>query len=328
MKRCIPVLFILCLFGCTEDDVKPIDRTVHMAGVLWNSCDGGLASYWKDSVHSALTSTSFCSQVYSMSVDGSTVLISGAKYSLGSPTQTLLWRNGSESVLEGIYGPMIDLQNDKLFGVWLEETFAGWVFHKNGSSQPIIDTAYSFGPMAMAVDGEDVYAAGSSFGQSTATHQPPSHAQYWKNGQLIFRENTPSSGLSIFIHENDVYMAGILYPPKDSTSIACYWKNGQLVGLTDGNGVAIAKSIFISGSDVYAAGMLNGQAVYWKNGDLVQLTTTATLSMANCISVQGRDAHVGGFQNGHPAYWKNGVLQNIQNQEKMGQIKFIVVGSN
>jgi hypothetical protein len=72
---------------------------------------------------------------------------------------------------------------------------------------------------------------------------------------------------------------------------------------------------------------MDNQAVYWKDGELVSLTT-AGMSMANSIFVRGNDVHVGGSEQGYPAYWKNDVRQTISNQDKRGQIKFVVVGSN
>jgi hypothetical protein len=77
-----------------------------------------------------------------------------------------------------------------------------------------------------------------------------------------------------------------------------------------------------------SAGMIDNQVVYWKNGDVQALTTPGMYSMANSIFVQGTDVHVGGYEIGYPAYWKNDIKQNISNQDKRGQIRFVVVGSN
>ena len=70
------------------------------------------------------------------------------------------------------------------------------------------------------------------------------------------------------------------------------------------------------------------QAVYWKDGVAINLTTEGTFSMANSIYVQGTDVHVAGYEHGHPAYWKNEKKQDISNQDKFGQVEFVVVGSN
>jgi len=330
MKSRISIAIALCLFACSEEQVSPLSSTVHLAGFVANAAGGGVASYWKDSVYTALVNGKdgeISSQVSSLYVDGSSVLIGGSKFVPKAQIPALIWRDGTETVIEGAFGnPMIASRNNNLFGVWPDAT--GWVFHRNGTSQPISDTAYTYAPMAMAVQGADVYASGySSVPALPPTYSPPQHAQYWKNGQLIFRESEVSNALSIFIYQDDIYMAGLLYSPGGLTSIACYWKNGQRVNLTDGNGTAIARSIFVTDRHVYVAGMINDQSVYWKDGDAIFMTT-GTYSMANSIFVQGNDVHVAGYEHGHPAYWKNNVRQDIDNQDKLGQVLFVVVGSN
>ncbi len=58
----------------------------------------------------------------------------------------------------------------------------------------------------------------------------------------------------------------ILY--DGATTVACYWTNGVKTDLP-GNGGAVANSIFVSGSTVYAAGYYNTAApvaCYWTNG--------------------------------------------------------------
>jgi hypothetical protein len=331
MKRCILIATTFCLFGCSKDDPNPIDNTVHLAGfVTTNHGARPVASYWKNGIYTDLTNDSIDSNVSSLSVDGSSVLIGGNIRPHVVPSRAVIWRDGTENALDEAFGdPMIASRNNNLFGVWHTTGGAGWVYHKNGNSQPMIDTALSFGPMAMTVTGNDVYISGysSSVPPAPPTYVAPQYAQYWKNDQLIFRESEVSNALSIFVHQNDVYMAGLLYLPGNLTTIACYWKNGQRVDLTDGSGIAIARSVFVTDTHVYVAGMIDNQAVYWKDGDLIPLTTPSGMfSIANSIVVQGTDVHVAGCKNGYPAYWKNDVEQEIANQDKRGEIKFIVVG--
>jgi hypothetical protein len=331
MKRYILIAIVLCLWGCDNEDPNPADNTVHLGGYVsdTNGDGDGVASYWKDGVYTGLTSGNIISRVSSMHVDGSSVLFGGVTRTPNSPIESVMWQDGNETTIDGVFGePMIASRNNNLFGVWLT-TGKGWEFHRNGVSQSIIDTAYNFAPMAMTVDGDNVFISGYSSGPPTPpNYSPPQHAQYWKNGQLIFREDEFSNGLSIVTHENDVYMAGVFYPPGGLATVACYWKNGQRVDLTEDNGIAIARSIFVTNSHVYVSGMIDNEAVYWKDGEVVYLPAEETNSMANSIFVKGDDVHVGGYVHGHPAYWKNNERQDIPNQDKFGQIKFVVVGSN
>jgi hypothetical protein len=329
MKRCILLAVSVYLFGCSQDDPAPVDRTVHLAGFVTTLKGTPVASYWKDGIYTALTSDEFYSNVSSLSVDGSSVFIGGSRQIQNSQTASLYWRDGKETTLNGVFGsPMVISHNDDLYGLWMEAG-AGWVLHKHGISLPLLDTAYHFGPMALTVSGNDIYTSGYSSGPALPpNYSPPQNAQCWKNGQLIFRENEISNALSIFVHQNDIYMAGHLYNPAQQRGRACYWKNGQRIDLTDEKVIAVARSIFVTDTKVYAAGMINDQSVYWKDGTAIFLTTGGTNSMANSIFVQGDDVHVAGYENGYPAYWKNGVKQNISNQDKPGQIKFVVAGPN
>ncbi len=331
MKNYIFILIVLCLFSCGNEDPDPNDNAVHLVGYLQNSnMDGDeTGGYWKDGVFSALTSGNILSRPSSLYVSGSSVLIGGIQRMENSMPAGVFWRDGVKTDIEGAFGePMIASHNNNLLGVWNDMT-TGWVFHKNGITKPIIDTAYSFAPMAMKNFGEDIYTSGYSSGRPPLPpdySSPAQHAQYWKNGQLIFREDQASNALSITLHQNNIYMAG--YVSGSDFSKACYWKNDQRVDLTDGSKMAIAKSIFVTNEHVYVAGMIDNQAVYWKDGVAVNLTSEGTFSMANSIVAQGDDLHVAGYAQGHPAYWKNDVKQDIDNQDKMGKILFVVVGSN
>jgi hypothetical protein len=328
MKRYIVLAIGIYLFGCSKDEPIPVDRTVHLAGFVTTNEGTPVASYWKNGVYTALTSDEVYSNVSSLSLDGSSVFIGGSKQIPNLQSTSLYWRDGKETILDEVFGsPMVISHDDDLYGLWMEG--AGWVLHKHGTSQPLLDTAYDFGPMALAVSGDDVYTSGYSSGPALPPHySPPQNAQCWKNGQLIFRESEISNALSIFVHQNDIYMAGHLYNPGQQSGRACYWKNGHRIDLTDEKVVAVARSIFVTDTNVYASGMTNDQAVYWKDGTAIVLTTGGTNSMANSIFVQGDDVHVAGYENGYPAYWKNGVKENISNQDKLGQIKFVMAGTN
>ena len=331
MKGCIGIVIALCLFGCIKEDPGPVDNTVHLAGFVTTpivNATGAnpVASYWKDGAYSALVADTIYSNVTSLHVDGSSVLIGG--YRIINPThQSVFWRDGNATVIEeACCDPIVASRNNNLFGVWHGKTGGLW-FHKNGTSQRIMDTAYNIGPTDLALLGDDMYISGCSVWHDgkpdSKTYQ---NAQCWKNGQLIFRESDNSNAMSIFIHQNDIYMAGYLHDLASATITPCYWKNGERVSLTGVS--ANALSIFVTDSHVYVSGVMNNQAVYWKDGELMVLSTPGPYSAANSIFVQGTDVHVGGVEHGHPAYWKNDVKQDIENQDKFGYVKFLVVGSN
>ncbi len=106
IKSYVRIAIVLCLFACSHDQVNPIhDRTVHLAGYLGTPDLNTVASYWKDGAYTNLTQDSIAddnvaSQVTSLYIDGLSVLIGGRRLTLGSPSQTLLWKDGNETVIE------------------------------------------------------------------------------------------------------------------------------------------------------------------------------------------------------------------------------------
>lgn len=155
-------------------------------------------------------------------------------------------------------------------------------------------------------------------------------AGYWKNGEKVILDNTMKGHdrvqvSSIFVSGNDVYVSGFKsYPSKnaDNTnkSMALYWKNGQEVILSTGTGrfgSRSTKSIYVSGNDVYVAGMTQDEntgasrAVYWKNGQEVVLAEGPTFTQAVAIAVSGNDVYVAGQNSNRYVYWKNGKEINL-----------------
>lgn len=321
MKDCILIAIALCLFGCSEDGADPVnpwipDSTVHLAG------NAGGGSYWRNGVHSAVGDNGNV-WVQSMSVDAS-VLIGG--YIGGMDARRVILQNQRETILgtDGGGLTLVACRDNNVFAVYNR------LLYKNGATTPISNIGW---PTAMALLGDDVYIAGSSQGNEYAwgvsTFYPlDTYAICWKNESEIFRETVNSYANTIFIHEDDIYLGGHLnhYPSLDRT--ACYWKNGERFELTAKDQDAEVRSLFVTDTHVYAAGVINDQAVYWKDGVATTLSNWNTNSVANSISVLGTDVYVAGSEDKYPAVWQNGVKQNIANQDKQGEIKCVVAVSN
>jgi hypothetical protein len=104
-----------------------------------------------------------------------------------------------------------------------------------------------------------------------------------------------------------------------------YWANGVATDLNTGydltspnNNYGIVSAVFISGNDLYIAGMVEttnsmiNNAVYWKNGVETVLPHSAANSFASSIYVSGHDVYVAGYeydkdQPKYAVYWKNGI---------------------
>jgi hypothetical protein len=141
--------------------------------------------------------------------------------------------------------------------------------------------------------------------------------KYWKNGIPIVLTHTPDYGSSrsIFISNNDVYVAGNAAKFKAQPK-ATYWKNSHPVTVSQSSDWSTLNGIFVSCNDVYVAGYENGPT-YWKNGHSVHLSHNGTL-FGICVS--GSDLFLAGYEptglNNYfyvAKYWKNGHPVNLTN---------------
>jgi hypothetical protein len=161
-------------------------------------------------------------------------------------------------------------------------------YWKNANAINLTDGTNGAQVWSIAVSGNDAYVAGmewngKSYQDASGNTYKKSVAKYWKNSiPVILTDGTEDAiTKSIAVSGTDVYVVGTEWNGKSyqdasgytyKKSIAKYWKNGKAVNLTDGTEDAEAKSIAVSGTDVYVAGTVNGYATYWKNGVVVKLS--------------------------------------------------------
>ncbi len=254
------------------------DTTVYIAGNI-----GTNAVLWKNGTADTLSSTiSTANQVI---LSGTDVYVAGVSQGILNPSTV------SPVIQSGQY-----------------------VYWKNGT-QNSIDTVQIIGhPGSVAVAGGDVYYA---------------NGYAWKNGAMILlpaistkptNNGTGNNGqgtvITNFAVGTDIYFAGI-----DSLNNGVYWKNGNynLAAPYGGRGTTmpLVSSMYVSGSDVYLAGMLD-RGVYWLNGTANFLqpgnNNMAFVGSINSIFVLGTDV----FTTGRllpfgipPAYWKNGIENDL-----------------
>jgi len=172
-------------------------------------------------------------------------------------------------------------------------------------------------------DNNIVYVAGEEFVIDNFTDQ--FMAAYWDNQQITFLTNgqqtSMSSGASIFVSDNDVYVGGFEY--KNGARYATCWKNGTPNIVS--SKFSSANSVFVLGNDVYLGGGLPSDttrlstinAAYWKNGLLISLTKGDTTGDISSIVASGPHVYSAGyaaFADGqHAAYWKDTTIVKLAN---------------
>ncbi|MDR2561751.1 MAG: Ig domain-containing protein [Holophagales bacterium] len=135
------------------------------------------------------------------------------------------------------------------------------------------DGAYSKA-MSVFVSGSDVYILGSTESRSNGNPHTLPSLVVWKNGTLFQTINYGSAeypGFEIYgqrplsVSGSDVYVVATVFTSNGDRPRL--WKNGVQQSLGgDENKDGEAKSVFVSGGDVYVAGRSGNKPTLWKNG--------------------------------------------------------------
>ena len=194
--------------------------------------------------------------------------------------------------------------------------------------------------------GQDVYVAG--YENKT---QENSIARLWKNGKVQHLESGQdnilnssgdyelhsSKAFSVFISDNDVYVAGYEkfvkeFPHPNGAhweyiSKARLWKNGIMQDLANDDVIDYAVSVFVSDGDVYVLGYQAHEypgVIYlklWKNGVPEIFAEVRSDFQPRALFVSDGDVYVAGYGefysfgeglNIKAKLWKNGIEEELE----------------
>jgi len=206
------------------------------------------------------------------------------------------------------------------------------IYWKNNEVIQLTDGTQDAEAVHVAISGKDVHVYGYeeiSLGHDYST----TIFRHWKNGKVVSDKDFEMANIEdIVISDGDVYIIGRGY--SKNTSKASYWKNGEEIILSGGTNKESAKAIFVSGKDVYVAGIEHiygtwGIPKYWKNGEEVYISDYKTGVRINSIFVSGSDVYIAGIEYSETAkYWKNGKGINLTDGEEDSSANHILVSGN
>lgn len=308
MERRYYLLLLLCIAGsysCKKSNpVVEQPLNVYVAGYEFDM-GNVFAKYWKNGNTVPLSAGSNKGRAMSITVSGPDVYMAGYEHVLVASKLVAIakyWKNGRPVGL----------------GDSLTDNYA----------------------LSIAVSGIDVYVAG--YQASSSPFSGTSVAKYWKNGIPVILSDTShrASAYAVAVSGNDVYVTG-----SESTgskdrdgldlSIAKYWKNGTSTILSDPSIFTAAKSIVVSGNDVYVTRNVYTAATYWKNGNAVRYSNLNSASI-NSIAVSGDDVYLAGNQSkgtgqlvkSVATYWRNGTAVSLTDGLKIAAANSIAVSGS
>ena len=175
-----------------------------------------------------------------------------------------------------------------------------------------LDKCYQVeGEIVNECDGKDVYAVGYGYRGNNQV------AALWKNGITAEFPDGSVRFYSVYVFENDVYVAGTQFN-ENNESIPTIWKNGVPTFLSEGGIRSFAKSVFVSENDIYVAGLDDGVVTVWKNGVATSLTEGNQTVDVFSLYISGNDVYVAGAEGDEnnisiAKVWKNGLPINLTN---------------
>ena len=199
------------------------DKDVYIAGNENQGAGTGvIAKVWKNGTPTPLTSKS--GNAYSVFVAGNDVYVAGTEWNeIASVIK--VWKNGTPTTLtpenERAEARAVFVAGGVVYVAGMKSAGSDYVIHlwKDGVPEIINEGSPNSWVTSMFVSGGDVYLTGWEVNGSETC------ATVWKNGVPTFLSASRSSAHSVYVHNGDVYVAGI-QRDESGDEMAILWKNG------------------------------------------------------------------------------------------------------
>ena len=267
------------------------DNTVYVAGSEEEDDDAAekeTALLWKNGEKQVLENETKSARALSVFVSGSNEYVAGYARDASNRRKAVLWTNGKKELLQSdstvSVANAVFVSGSDVYVAGYEDNYQGSVstavLWKNGVRQTLPgDNAEAY---SVYVAGSDVYVAG----YAKSSNSSYTCAVLWKNSvkQELTDGTNYAYAYSVYVSGNDVYVAGQEEKKNENSSpaVAAVWKisGGTTTKTTLGDGQlnSRARSVYVLGSDVYAAGSTSSvddhtEATLWKNGEKQVLST-------------------------------------------------------
>ncbi len=281
----------------------------------------------------------------SLGGDSAAVYVAGGLFvqdpAIGKQTiYGICWKNGVPTALSTDKTSFVTCVtvngNDVYVGGQMStgNSFGMATYWKNGSPVTLTDGSTNGRITGIAIDGQDVYAAGWIIAATTGDPV----ATYWKNGvaQPLADDVFYSVANGITISGSDVFVVGQFMNGHLDSSTVMVWKNGVAQPFS-GYPFSYATCVVSTGSDVYAGGTstnsngYSNAATVWKNGILDWAIDYPIIGQVQSLVSSGNDLYGAGiFTNpgGAPtaSWWKNGIAQTLSGANDSSYASGIAIG--
>jgi hypothetical protein len=275
-------------YDAVAESIYVTDTDTYAAGYEQSISGSFVAKVWRNGQAQNLTNGTYDAAAYSIAVSNGNVYVAGVEFDAQDRAVATLWVNGTPQRLgDGTYPTYaynVQVSGSDVYvcGEYRNGSRQVAALWKNRQLQVLGNDVTNTVASSVAVANGNVYVVGAEVDFNNIRT-----VLLWTNGasRRISDGDTRADAHSIAVSGNDVYISGGYqkYYPVSGYNFAAVWKNGTRQDLEPGLSLTIgsyARSIFVIGNSVYAAGVQRSMtdvdyAFVWVNGVPENLASNA-----------------------------------------------------